>query len=265
MKKAQDLDEIEKKELFHLLIEHRTRIYENLARDALTLLSIQLFILPITVSLISFLFQVLDGRNGGEALQVLSDLTKNADTLLLQVGLGLGIAAILLTVIAYHAARGRASRQAKYLIQWHQPELLESQTVTGNLREKSEYFDQFSESIQQTFVEKHSDKMPDFGSEITQRPGSQKSGHTFLRSTITLAVLTTLASASLIVISLVQVIVTPVLAIFLTLLLVAIYSLIYGISLITILSLAEYAVTVGMKWIVIGTESLKAKLKNRIR
>lgn len=260
MKGAKDLDEIDKAELFHLLIEHRTRIYENIARDALTLLSIQLFVLPVAVSLISFLFRVFERDQQTEPLDTISQLINN--TGLFIYGVVAGFAAVLLTVLVYHLARRGASKQSTYLVQWHQPDLLESGTVTDQFRENSEKFDRLFERVHQSTIERYSESIPDNRPAISELPASPSSGLTWLRSTMTVCILSTLASATLILISILESVFPAVGAVFLIVVGVAFIVLSYALPLIPVLSVLEYGLFVTLRALDMITGVIRGAIKS---
>lgn len=264
MRKARNLGEIEKEELFHQLIEHRTRIYENLARDALALLRIQLLILPITVSLISFLFQFLNSGSSG-ASSVIESLVDGANLALLQVGISLGLTAIILSVLLYHFSRKWASSQSKYLVQWHQDDLLEPKTLTEQLRNKSEAFDLVFGWVYESAVQPHSDGITDLRMDITENPGDPNSWFTLIRAALTVDLFTTLSSALLIILSLVEVIVAPVLAISGGFLIAAAGLLLYLFSFSTVLIVVEYGISASRRIISVLLGVISSVLKTQAR
>lgn len=114
------------------LVEYRTRFYENLANDALSLLSIQLLVLPVSISIISLLIEVAAvGSSSSESVSPVARVIENVDYSLFRPGATIGIATIILSVLVYHMSRKLASEQANLLLEHHYPD-----EVTTELNEE---------------------------------------------------------------------------------------------------------------------------------
>ncbi|GGM26928.1 hypothetical protein [Haloarcula argentinensis] len=131
---------------FQELLEYRVRSYENLARDSLTVLSIQLFILPIGLSIVSIIISIFVG-SGTENIpqQIAEKYSSQAGKLFDALTYALG--AIALSTISYYISR----RQAELL-----PELALERSLP----------DQSGDSMRERTVKKISEitGISDFGS-----------------------------------------------------------------------------------------------------
>lgn len=246
MRGARDLDEIQKENLFHKLIEHRVRLYENLASDAISLLNIQLFILPITLSVTSLALEFVRGGSNESTASVLRSLANNVDLTLLRWGVMLGLVAVMLSALTYHLSRKRAAGQSRYLIQWHEPDLLETGGVINRYQENHEVVDNIVKSVKESTVGRYSDRIDDKRENVSQPVDSVGTSPSLLRAMVTLNLLTTLASVTLVFLSVFKVIYPPVIQIALVLTFVAAVLLIYALSFSALLTVLEYLL--GASW-----------------
>lgn len=110
---SQEENDWEEDELL-MLLNHRIRIFENLADDALSLLSIQLLVAPISISTISFITKI--GAKLGETSTSLSKILESVDIGLVTIGISFATVSVSLTILSYYIARRKASRYPNNLI-----------------------------------------------------------------------------------------------------------------------------------------------------
>jgi hypothetical protein len=96
-------------ELVDKLVEYRVRIFENLASDALTLVSIQLFV----VSLFSSLYVGLSSNNANYEKQFLNSINRSPSFAIAIISY---IIPVPLAIIIYHQARKKAGNIPNELI-----------------------------------------------------------------------------------------------------------------------------------------------------
>ena len=104
------IDKIPNK-LVEKLVEYRVRIFENLASDALTLVSIQLFV----TSLFSSLYIGLSSNNTNYEEQFLESINRSPS---FAIAILSYIVAVPLAIIIYHQARKKASDLPNELVRW---------------------------------------------------------------------------------------------------------------------------------------------------
>lgn len=99
------------------LVEYYVRIYENLADDALSILSIQLFVIPISISLTS-LFLVSGGNKDKEPSKMLIELYNSGDSNLMIWGIIFASFSVCTSALSYYLARRTASKRPNLLINY---------------------------------------------------------------------------------------------------------------------------------------------------
>ncbi|MFC7204704.1 hypothetical protein ACFQJC_14385 [Haloferax namakaokahaiae] len=105
------------RDLITQIVQHRSDIYDRLASDSLSILSIQLFVIPLTISLISLVSRVVSNMEGeaSESITTLATALDTQNTGFAVIGM---LFSISLTSITYYLARRKASNQFIYLSQW---------------------------------------------------------------------------------------------------------------------------------------------------
>lgn len=190
--------------LFYQLVEYRTRFYENLANDALTLLSIQLFILPITISIFSLLIQVISEGDNSASSSV-TKIVKNVDYTLFRPGAIVGMFAIFLTVLIYHFSRREASKQPNLLLQRYFPGAFNNRKLEGKFRWRN-YAENVGDSLDIKLKEHFE---PDSYHKQVKKPFSD-SDEALWRASFTVALSATLGSTALLLISFIKSVYLPV-------------------------------------------------------
>lgn len=97
------------------IINIRIKIYNSLSNDALTILSIQLFVFPLLISAVSLINELVkankDSTSGGISEQLISQISGIA----IFDGLIFLITEIILTTLVYYDSRRRATKQPEYM------------------------------------------------------------------------------------------------------------------------------------------------------
>ncbi|ELZ87500.1 hypothetical protein C453_04079 [Haloferax elongans ATCC BAA-1513] len=104
---------------FREIIQYRSDIYDSLATDSLSILNIQLFTIPLTVSIITLVFKAVENteKANGQEIRVFAALAEKLNTeLTLYAVIGM-LVGIVLSSFSYYTARRRASAQVKYVDQ----------------------------------------------------------------------------------------------------------------------------------------------------
>lgn len=200
------------KDAFHQIVDYRTRIYENLARDALQLLSIQLLIIPISLSIVSLLIEVVSRSDAAtETDSVITWVIQNIDYSLFQFGIVFGIVAISLSSVVYHFARKKAMESPNMLFNRHYPEALSKDPAfeEGYISKVAKEVKTANERI----VERHGDYLDtrSYQEKIRTRFDGPESDRTSLRLLTSLSLIGTLSSALLILLSLIKPLYPPIL------------------------------------------------------
>lgn len=108
---------------FRDLLEYRVRFYESLANDALSVLNIQLFVLPVGLSIVSIIISIFADSGAQNVVQRISKEYSS------QVGqlfdaLSFAVAAILLSIISYYISRRQAGKLPELALERGLPEQL---------------------------------------------------------------------------------------------------------------------------------------------
>lgn len=98
-------------------INYRIKIYNSLARDALVILTIQLFVIPLLISTTTLVYQLLESSPENDSGNVFSQLQTAINGVAVFEGLIVLSSAIILTTIIYYDARRRSAKQPKYITQ----------------------------------------------------------------------------------------------------------------------------------------------------
>ena len=203
-------------EAFHQIIDHRTRIYENLANDALKLLSIQLLIIPMSLSFVSLLIEVA-GRSSSskETGSVVKEVIRNIDYSLFQYGIISGFVSILLATIVYHVSRKRAMETPNLLFQHYSPEVLSTEPVRADSSGRTRNIVERVESANDFLVEEYGKYLDtrSYGEVVRTSFDAIDSQRTLLRTFTTISLIGILLSALLIFLSLFKSIYKPVIQI----------------------------------------------------
>ncbi|CQR51237.1 MULTISPECIES: hypothetical protein [Haloferax] len=100
--------------LFHEIINYRKNIYDNLASDSLSILSIQLFIIPLTISLISLVSRVA-ANNENKETSIIVDMARDLNNPMTVLAIFGMVMSISLSSITYYNARRKSNAQLRYL------------------------------------------------------------------------------------------------------------------------------------------------------
>jgi len=106
---------------FRDLLEYRVRFYENLANDALSVLNIQLFVLPVGLSIISIIISIFaDSGTQNVVHRISEEYASQAGQLF--DALSFAVAAVLLSIISYYISRRQAGKLPELALERGLPE-----------------------------------------------------------------------------------------------------------------------------------------------
>lgn len=190
-------------DVFLQLVEYRKRFYENLANDSLRLLSIQLLVLPVSISVISLLIEVISKADSSGSVSPVEQVIRNVDYTLFRPGAIVGISSIILSVLIYYVSRKRASNAPNLILEKYHPEAIEngngiSSAISGIQNPSSNIlYDRYGEYIDSKNYEQ------------VAKSSFNESDDAFWRASFMLGLVGTLGSAGLIFLSFIKSVYEP--------------------------------------------------------
>ncbi|QZP37770.1 hypothetical protein [Halobaculum magnesiiphilum] len=178
----------------------RVQMFDSLASDALAILRIQLFVVPLTIALIRFLSTAGESQQSVES--IFNEIITTTSGQRALIAVSVAITAVVLSTAVYYIARKKAHSERNYLIYSQYADPSEKLLEKKYHRVKSRTTEILSESIrdsEKSYTEKHSPR--ERFTLLTDRTNSLESA---LRVTLGVSLVATLVSAGFIAIGILQ-------------------------------------------------------------
>ena len=229
--------------VFLELANHRIRVYENIASDALTILSIQLFIVPVSLSVISLSVNIALTENSkiNSASELFSSLTEQ-DALFILFAAIFAIVAVCLTTASYYIARKRAAAFPNYIIERYVDRSDDVNEGELNALQLKAY--QVKKQVSEKYELIVSDVKEDYEPDewASQTFGAPLSVSDSLRSTLVISLSLTIVSLGIVLVKILKQVYPPIEPLSLYILIVSIFVLNYYLGSLTVIQTLEHMV-----------------------